>query len=208
MLLPLAWLVRVDDQPQHRAWLKRLADDMEKCQDSCGAIREELGVQGKGTYPPARSNGDYGTSEASLIQENGDPVADMLYTCNFTFLGLHEAATATGAPQFRRMADKLADFLVRIQVTSQAHPELDGGWFRAFDYRKWDYWGSNADAGWGAWSIEVGWTQAWIPTVLALRELGLNLWDLTGKSKIARHWEKCRSLMLGDEPFMLPETQH
>ena len=25
--------------------------------------------------------------------------------------------------------------------------------------------------GWGAWSIETGWTQAWIPTVLAMREL-------------------------------------
>jgi len=205
MLLPLAWLVRVDDRPQYRAWLKRLADDMEKCQDSCGAIREELGAPGKGTCPPAGSNADYGRFEASLIQENGDPVADMLYTCNFTFLGLHEAAAATGDPQFRRMADKLADFLVRIQVRSEAHPELDGGWFRAFDFRRWDYWGSNADAGWGAWSIEVGWTQAWIPTVLALRELGLNFWDLTGKSKIARRWEKGRSLMLGDEPFPFPE---
>jgi hypothetical protein len=201
MLLALAWLVRVDDRPQYRAWLKRLADDMEKCQDSCGAIREELGSPGKGTCPPARSNAEYGQFEASLIQENGDPVADMLYTCNFTFVGLHEAYAATRDTQFRRMADKLADFLVRIQVTSEAHPELDGGWFRAFDYRKWDYWGSNADAGWGAWSIEVGWTQAWIPTVLALRVLDLNLWDLTGKSKIARHWEKCRQSMLGDESF-------
>lgn len=201
MLLTLAWLVRVDDRPQHRAWLKQLADDMEKCQDSCGAIREELGVPGKGTCPPARSNADYGTSEASLIEENGDPVADMLYTCNFTFLGLNEAAAATGDPQFRRMADELADFLVRIQIRSEAHPELDGAWFRAFDYRRWEYWGSNADSGWGAWSIEVGWTQAWIPTVLALRELRLNLWDLTSKSRIAGHWEKYRSLMLGDEPF-------
>ena len=58
------------------------------------------------------------------------------------------------------MAGKLAEFFVRIQVRSEAHPELDGGWFRCFDYQKWDYWGANADEGWGAWSIEVGWTQA------------------------------------------------
>ena len=77
--------------------------------------------------------------------------------------------------------------------------KIDGGWFRAFDFQKWDYWGSNADAGWGAWSIEVGWTQAWIPTVLALRELRLNLWDLSKQSKAAKHWEKCRRLMLPDE---------
>jgi len=199
MLLPLAWLIRVDDQPQYRAWLKRLATDMQRCQDTCGAIREELGTVGKGDYRPPQSNAEYGTREASAIQQNGDPMADMLYTCNFTFLGLHEAYAATGDPQYRQMADKLAEFFLRIQVRSEAHPELDGGWFRAFDYKKWDYWGSNADVGWGAWSIEVGWTQAWIPAVLALRELNLNLWDITRKSKIARHWQKYKELMLPQE---------
>ena len=199
MLLPLAWLVRVDDRPEHRAWLKRLADDMEKCQDAGGAIREQFGEIAMGTLPPTRSNAEYGTREASLIHRNGDPVADMLYTCNFALLGLHEAYAATGEKQYQRMADRLAEFLVRIQVRSEAHPKLDGGWFRAFDFRQWDYWGSNADAGWGAWSIEVGWTQAWIPTALALRELHLNLWTLTSGSKIARHWEKTRRLMLDDQ---------
>lgn len=202
MLLPLAWLVRVDDRPEHRAWLKRLADDMQSSQVACGAIREELGELDRGDLRPPRSNAEYGSNEASLIQANGDPVADLLYTCNFTFLGLHEAHAATGDPQYRRMADRLAEFLVRVQVRSDAHPELDGGWFRAFDFRQWDYWGSNADSGWGAWSIEVGWTQAWIPTVLALRELNLNLWDLSKGSHVARHFEKSRRLMLGDEPWI------
>jgi hypothetical protein len=95
------------------------------------------------------------------------------------------------------MADRLAAFLVRVQVQSETHPELDGGWFRAFDYRQWEYWGSNADAGWGAWSIEVGWTQGWISTVLALRELGLNLWDMTRDSHAARRWTENRDMMLG-----------
>ena len=94
-----------------------------------------VGRSRQGQYRPPRSNAEYGTSEASLIQENGDPVADMLYTCNFAFLGLHEAYAATGEPQYREMADRLAEFFVRIQVRSDAHPELDGGWFRAFDYR-------------------------------------------------------------------------
>jgi len=199
MLLTLAWLVRVDDRPEHRAWLKRMADDIEKCQDACGAIREELGDLAHGSYRPTRSNAEYGTNEAPLIQQNGDPVADMLYTSNFAFLGLHEAHAATGEEQYRRMADRLAEFLLRIQVRSEVHPELDGGWFRAFDFHRWDYWGSNADAGWGAWSIEVGWTQAWIPTVLAMRELKVNLWDLTKTSKIAKHWEKNRALMLPED---------
>ncbi|MFV2069827.1 MAG: hypothetical protein ACC645_22910 [Pirellulales bacterium] len=201
MLLTLAWLIRVDDRPQHRAWLERIADDMQRCQDASGAIREELGKPGQGSYRPPRSNAEYGRNEASLIQENGDPVADLLYTCNFAFLGLHEAHAATGQRKYGEMADRLAEFLVRVQVQSDAHPELDGGWFRAFDFDRWDYWGSNADAGWGAWSIEVGWTQAWIPTVLAMRQLKRNLWDLTRPSQIAKHWEKTRKQMLPDSAF-------
>ncbi|HUT26144.1 MAG TPA: discoidin domain-containing protein [Sumerlaeia bacterium] len=207
MLLTLAWLIRVDDRPEHRAWLRRMAEDMRKCQDACGAIREELGDLDKGSYRPPQSNAEYGGNEASLIQENGDPVADLLYTCNFAFLGLHEAYAATGESLYREMEDNLAEFLVRIQVKSEAHPELDGGWFRAFDFRRWDYWGSNADAGWGAWSIEVGWTQAWIPTVLALRHLGLNLWDVSEESQAAKRWEGIRDLMLREDQLEIPKAK-
>lgn len=203
MLLPLAWLVRVEDLPEYRGWLERLARDMRRCQDASGAIREELGDLRLGTIPPPRSNADYGRYEASIIQRNGDPVADLLYTSNFSFLGLHEAAAATGDPLYREMEDRLAEFLVRVQVRSEARPELDGGWFRAFDFEEWEYWGSNADAGWGAWSIEVGWTQGWVPAVLALRELGLDLWGLTARTGIARFWEETRALML-TEAFERP----
>ncbi|MCP4377864.1 MAG: hypothetical protein GY794_17015 [bacterium] len=198
MLLTLAWLVRVDDKPEHRAWLKRIANDMLKCQADCGAIREELGSLGKGFFRPPQSNAEYGRSEASLIQANGDPVADLLYTCNFAFLGLHEAYAATGDAQYGKMADRLAEFLVRVQIKSDTHPELDGGWFRAFDFKRWDYWGSNADHGWGAWSIETGWTQGWICSVLAMRELKLNLWDMTKASKVGLHMDKHRKVMLPD----------
>ena len=207
MLLPLAWLVRIDDKPEHRAWLKRIATDIEKCQDACGAIREELGPLKQGSYRPPKSNADYGKAEASLIHENGDTVADLLYTCNFTLVGLHEAHAATGDVQYKRMADRLADFLVRIQIRSETHPELDGGWFRAFDYRKWEYWGSNADAGWGAWAIEVGWTQAWIPTVLAMREINTSLWDLSKHSRVKDRFELIRKQMLPDEELLTREPK-
>ncbi len=178
--------------------LKQIANDIQKCQDTYGAIREELGPLDHGGYAPPTTNAAYGTGEAPLIQENGDCVSDLLYNCNFTFLGLHEAYAATGDAQYKMMEDKLADFLIRIQVRSENHSELDGGWFRAFDYREWEYWGSNADEGWGAWSIETGWTQAWIPTVLAMRELNKNLWNITGKSKIEKHFESIRRQMIPD----------
>ena len=82
-------------------------------QAPCGAIREELGPAANGRYPPPRTNGDYGKHEAPLIQANGDPVSDMLYTANFAFIGLYEAAAA-GNPAARAAADKLAEFFCRI----------------------------------------------------------------------------------------------
>ena len=160
MVLPLAWLVRVDDTPEHRKWLSLMVDDLLSFQDESGAIKEDLGSGvGHGKYAPPKSNEAYGTNEAPLIQENGDPIADMLYTSNFAFLSLTEAAAVTGDEKIKKAVKKLSDFMVKIQVRSNLHPELDGAWFRAFEYKRWEYWGSNADLGWGVWSTETGWTQ-------------------------------------------------
>ena len=84
----------------------------------------------------------------------------------------------------------------QLVYRGKKHPELDGAWYRCFDYDKWDFWGANADAGWGAWSVEVGWTQGWISTVLTMRELNKNLWDMTKDSKVGEHWDKTKALML------------
>jgi len=184
MLLPLAWLIRVEDTPEHREWLWHIAGDLLALQNEAGAIREEVGSEGHGAYAPPQSNEEYGAREAPLLQRNGDPVSDLLYTSNFALLGLHEAADATGDPRYAGAEDRLARFLCRIQTRSSAHPDLDGAWFRAFDSRRWEYWGSNADVGWGAWSIESGWTQGWISSVLAMRQTKTSLWRLTSGSRI------------------------
>lgn len=199
MLLPLAWLVRLEDTEEHRGWLRFMAEELLAHQDACGAIREEIGSAGKGNYAPPATNEDYGTAEAPLIQQNGDPLCDLLYTTNFAFVGLHEASAATGDPFFRAAEDRLAAFLCRIQVKAETQPTLDGAWFRAFDYRRWDYWASNADLGWGAWSIESGWTQAWIVSVLAMRLQKTSFWELTAKSKIGTHLEELVEVMLPEE---------
>jgi len=196
MLLPLAWLIRIEDKPEYRQWLLQIAKDLLALQDECGAIREEMGRDAKGLLLSPRSNDRYGTSEAPLIQQNGDPACDLLYTTNFAFLGLHEAAAATGDPFYRQAEDKLAEFLCRIQIRSAAHPELDGGWFRAFDFKRWDYWASDSDSSWGVCCIETGWTQTWITSVLALRHLRTSLWDLTAQSTIARFMDKLLPVML------------
>ena len=177
MLLPLAFLLRLEDTPQHRRWLARIAGDLLAQMQPCGAIQEQLSKLEKGRYPPPQSNETYGTTEASLIQENGDPACDLMYTTAYAFLGLHEAALASGDVRIQKAADKLADFLCRIQVRSEAHPYLDGAWLRGFDYEKWEYWGSSADNGWGAWCVESGWSNSWIAATLAMRAAGISLFD-------------------------------
>jgi len=195
MLLPLAWLVRVDDTPEHRKWLRDVAESLN--QVPSGAIRDEL-RRGAWAAPP-KSNEEYGSTEAVLLQSNDDAVSDLLYTVNMAFIGLHEAAMATGEAYYKEAEDKLAEFLCRAQVRSERHPELDGAWFRAFDIKKWEYWASNTDAGWGAWCIESGWSQSWYTIALALRQMDTSLWDIAKDSNIEKPFGDLRKQMLPDE---------
>lgn len=195
MLLCLAWLVRLEDTPEHRGWLKTIADDLLARQQPCGAILELLGGTGGGHYFLPQSNEQYGVMETPLIQENGNPVTDQLYTTGFALLGLREAAAATGDAGLKSAEDKLAEYLCRIQVRSKAVPYLNGTWFRAFDYGRWDYWASSADLGWGAWSAETGWGPAWITAIMGLRLKGTTVWDLTKDVDIARHFSAVKKQM-------------
>ncbi|MBF8964099.1 hypothetical protein I0P70_12660 [Pontibacter sp. FD36] len=179
MLLPLAWLVRVEDSPTHRQWLALVADKLLEDLQESGAIREKLGKEGLGRYGRIASNEEYGSKEAPLISEYGDPVTDLLYTLNFASFALNEAAAATNNPSYRAASNRITDFLVRIQVSSPVHEDLDGAWFRAFDYERWDYWASNADSGWGPWGTLTGWTQSWIINSLILTKEKQNFWDNT-----------------------------
>lgn len=189
MILPLAWLVRVEDTAEHRRWLDTVVRKLLENQMECGAIREELGGEGTGMFGGAKSNRDYGVTEAPLIAENGDPVSDMLYTSNFAFFALNEAAHATDNPDYKQAVDKLSDFLIRIQVKSDDHLDLDGAWLRAFDYNRWDYYASNADAGWGAWSTLTGWIQSWIVATQALVEKDQSYWEITKNMNVKREME-------------------
>ena len=196
MILPLAWLVRVEDTEEHRSWLNRVCNDLLRNQVASGAIREELGSNDKGKYGAPASNDKYGTNEAPVIHTNGDPVADMLYTSNFAFFSLNEAAQATGDAKLKDAVRRLGDFLVRIQSTSAGRADLDGCWFRAFDYDHWEFYGSNADHGWGAWGTITGWTQSFIVTTLALTHDETSYWDTTKGTSIGSAMEDSWSLML------------
>ncbi len=200
MLLCLAWLVRVEDTLEHREWLRRVATDLLKDQTASGAINERLGNLGGGHYRTPQKNEDYGTTETPLLQENGDPVSDQLYTTGFALLGLHEAAGATGDPVYKKAEDRLAEFLCRIQTHSTKLPYLSGTWFRAFDDQRWETWASSADVGWGAWSLESGWGQAWIAATLALREKQTTVWEMTAGSHAAKYLPELKTQMLTERP--------
>lgn len=198
MILPLAWLVRIEDTPLHRQWLDMVVTKLLENQQSSGAIREELGGGG-GMFGSTKSNKEYGLHEAPLIFENGDEVADMLYTSNFAFFSLNEAAKATGNVKYAAAVQRLSDFLTRIQVKSNKHKDVDGAWFRAFDYQRWDYWASNADAGWGAWSTLTGWIQSWIVATQVLVEQRQSYWDITKKTDVNKHMKEAVDIMFGEK---------
>ena len=172
-----------------------MIDDLLAHQDPCGAIPCRLGVVGSGHFLPPVRNEEYGTREVPLIQANGDPIADQLYTTGFTLMALHEATAATGSKAYHAAEDKLAQFLCRIQIRSERFPYLDGGWFRAFDYGRWDYWASSGDIGWGAWCIEAGWAQAWATAALGLRVQHTSMWELTADRNLAAHLPAVQQMM-------------
>jgi len=209
MLLCLAWMVQLEDTEQHRDWVKRVAADLLEFQQPCGAIQERIVLSGAGHYVAPESNEAYGTREIPLIQQNGDPCTDQLYTTGFALLGLHEAVAATGDEDLRQAEQRLVEYLCRIQIDSKAFPYLSGTWFRAFDYERWECWASSGDHGWGAWSIESGWGQAWIPAVLALRQMKTSVWELTSKNTIAEKMETVQALMAQNDgsPWMKEEDK-
>ena len=194
MLLCLAWLVRVEDTPEHRKWLDTMAESIIQRQQSSGAIQERFPGNRTGFQIP-QSNEEYGTGEMPLIQQNGDPVSDQLYTTGFALLGLHEAYAATADPKLKQAEDKLAEYLCRIQIRSDKYPYLKGAWFRAFDFNRWDYWAASGDVGWGAWCVESGWAGAWTTAVLGLRLKGISVWDLTSGSKIINQFRPVQAQM-------------
>jgi len=203
LLLPLAWLVRIADTAEHRGWLERVATELISLQDESGAICEII-RSGKGAYANciAKTNAEFGTCETSLIDRDGAPICDLLYTCNYAAIGLNEAYAVTADPAHRQAEDRLVGFLCRVQTRSEAHPELSGAWYRAFNFRDWDFWASSSDGDWGPWCLETGWTQPWIAATLGLRRLKKSLWEVVQSVPMPENFDAMRQQMLPDEDLV------
>ncbi len=171
LLLPFAMLVEVEDTPEHRAWLDKVCTQFIDHMNAHHVVPELMGKVELGKYPSPRCNADHGTCEAALVQKDGDPACDLLYTMNYAFAGMHEAYMATGDSRYKAACDGMAEFFCRVQAASQAQSYLDGAWLRGFDFELWEFFGNASDSGWGPWCVETGWTNAWIAATLALRRL-------------------------------------
>jgi hypothetical protein len=152
MLLPLALLYRYEPTPEVKGWIDTVAGYLRAKQDPCGAI-----LEWDGRSPT--SNDEFGTGETSIFQVNGDPVSDQLYNTGFALMHLWMAHRITGDQELLRMFEQLGDYLSRIQVRSD-NRLLGGTWLRSFDFRRWEYFGSSADVGWGPYCVETGWSCA------------------------------------------------
>jgi hypothetical protein len=137
-----------------------------KCQHEMGGVEE-------------RDNPDpdrYGAEDTGVFRENGEGIADQLYTNNFLIVNGWEAWKATGDLLIKDFHEKLCQYISMIQISSRKK-EFDGGWMRSFHLHKQEYFGNNGDTGWGAYCIESGWTNAMILSGLILKELNQSFLD-------------------------------
>ncbi len=152
LIFPLAALYEVTKKEEHKAWLYRVAKDLERVKHETGGYCEwDTGYKANCAR---RENG-----ECALLAENGDPVADLLYSNNWLPLGFAYAYFATGDRVFYDKWLGIARFLLSAQIHSEEH-SVDGAWARAFDLSRREIHGIPHDVGWAPCCVESGWTVA------------------------------------------------
>lgn len=160
LLLPLAVLWKVTDDPEKKGWLYRVAEDLNRFRHPNGGFCEwDTG------HIACCAGGKDG--ESSVLSENGDPVTDMLYSSNWLPMALCVAYYFTGDGYFREMRDYINHFFATAQIES-SDPILDGIWTRSIDMDNREVYGVPNDGGWAPWSVETGWTVGEISSGLIL----------------------------------------
>lgn len=150
LVFPLAVLYGVTEKKEHYAWLNRVVDGLRKFRHPSGGYAEwDTG------YKAGCSRNHEG--ECALLADNGDPVADLLYSNNWLPLGFAYAYYVTGEKKFYDLWCGVASFIASAQMHSDL-PNLNGAWARAFDMDTRENYGMPHDKGWGPQCIESGWT--------------------------------------------------
>ena len=163
MILPMAVLYDVTREEKHKQMLYRLVSDLEKFRHPSGGYFE-WDTEYKAHYSRVSK------SECSLLTENGDPVADLLYSINWLPCGFAYAYYATGDEWFRELWKNIVRFCMKTQVISK-DSMTNGSWCRAFDMNLGEAYACPHDEGWAAYACETGWTNAEILMGMMMPEI-------------------------------------
>ncbi len=174
LIFPLAVLYSITKDKNHYDMLNRVYNDLQHRKHTSGGYLEwDTG------YKAACFNNAGG--ECSLLSENGDPVADMLYSINWLPLGFAFAYLVTGEKRFLSSWEEICSFFSKIQIKHE-NKYLNGAWCRGIDLNRLEYCGIPHDVGWGPCCVETGWTVAEI-TMGMLIGKGIKNKTLIDKSK-------------------------
>ncbi len=150
LIFPLAALYGVTGKEEHYNWLIRVTEDLQKFRHPSGGYMEwDTG------YKAGCSRNHNG--ECALLADNGDPVADLLYSNNWLPLAFSYAYFVTKEKRFYDLWCDTASFMAMAQMRSD-FTHLNGAWARAFDMDMRENYGMPHDLGWGPYCIESGWS--------------------------------------------------
>lgn len=138
--------------------------------------------RGKGSYSLLYRND-------CTINTDSEPLADLLYTAPTELRRAWFAYKASGSPSALEVFQKLADFLVRIQLEDSSS-SADGCWVRGFDTELWEDFGAPYDPNYGPYHAYSGWMNSMIAE-------GLSFY-VTDTDPFALHknlWEGSRGVM-------------
>ena len=150
LILPLALLYEYTGKEEHYQWLHRVTEDLSRVQHASGGYAEW-----DTDYKAACARNHKG--ECALLANNGDPVADLLYSNNWLPLAFSYAYMVTKETYFYDKWKEIATFLSNCQIHSK-DPLLDGAWTRAMDMERMEAYGVPHDVGWAPCCMESGWT--------------------------------------------------
>ena len=104
----------------------------------------------------------------------GKAVADMIYTLNWSLIGMRELALLKETP-YRTVAEQLINFVCKIQDNTPS-PRFNGCWRGMHDIVQQSWGGGDCHEG-GANSIYTGWTNAPVCSALLMEYAGRSMFD-------------------------------
>lgn len=150
LVFPLACLYQVTGEETHKKWLYDVVERLETYRHKNGGyIEMDPGY----TAYRSRTKG----TESSMLADNGNEIAELLYSLNWLPLGFSYAYYVTGDLLFLEKWENIAQFMADAQIVSN-DKTIDGAWARCLDMKRMEIYGMPHDVGWGPWAIESGWT--------------------------------------------------